>query len=55
MTGEMSGLAQTMADTMREIADPVDTLTIPRSGHWIPEENPAALVDALLNFVRGRP
>jgi pimeloyl-ACP methyl ester carboxylesterase len=53
VTGEMSGLAQTMAETMREIADRVDTVTVPRSGHWIPEENPMFLAEALLRFVRG--
>jgi pimeloyl-ACP methyl ester carboxylesterase len=53
VTGEMSGLAQTMAETMREIADRVDTVTVPRCGHWIPDENPTFLVDAFLKFVRG--
>jgi len=52
--GEHSGLGAVMADMMREIADRVESLTVPRSGHWIPEENPSALAEAVLTFVRGR-
>lgn len=42
-----------MPETMRDIADRIETVTVSRSGHWIPEENPAFLADALLTFVKG--
>jgi pimeloyl-ACP methyl ester carboxylesterase len=53
LIGEISGLAHTMPEMMREVADRVETVTVPRSGHWVAEENPAFLADALLTFVRG--
>ena len=36
---------------MREVAESVEVVTVPRSAHWIPEEAPAVLSDALLRFV----
>jgi pimeloyl-ACP methyl ester carboxylesterase len=33
-----------------EIADDVTVHAIPDAGHWIAEENPAALVQAVLRF-----
>jgi pimeloyl-ACP methyl ester carboxylesterase len=50
--GERSGLGSVMADMLREVAEHVSTLTVPRTGHWIPEENPDAFVDAVLAFLR---
>jgi pimeloyl-ACP methyl ester carboxylesterase len=49
--GEHSGLGAVIADMVREIAEHVEVLTAPRSGHWVPEENPVFLSDALLRFV----
>jgi pimeloyl-ACP methyl ester carboxylesterase len=39
--GEMSALGPVMTEMMQEIAERVDAVTVPGSGHWIPEENPA--------------
>jgi pimeloyl-ACP methyl ester carboxylesterase len=50
--GERSGLGAVMADMLREVAEHVSTLTVPRTGHWIPEENPDAFVDAVLALLR---
>jgi pimeloyl-ACP methyl ester carboxylesterase len=49
--GEHSGLGPVIGDMMREVAESVDVLTVPRSAHWIPEEAPAVLSDALVRFV----
>lgn len=46
-----AGLAQVMPDMVREIADRAEHVTAPRSGHWIPEENPAFVADALLKLI----
>jgi pimeloyl-ACP methyl ester carboxylesterase len=35
---------------MREVAETVTAIRVPRSAHWIPEENPSALTEALLGF-----
>jgi hypothetical protein len=35
---------------MREVAESITAVRVPRSAHWIPEENPAALTAALLEF-----
>jgi pimeloyl-ACP methyl ester carboxylesterase len=49
--GEHSGLGPVMGDMMREVAESVEVLTVPRSAHWIPEEAPGVLSDALVRFV----
>ena len=49
--GEHSGLGRVIGDMMREVAESVEVVTVPRSAHWIPEEAPAVLSDALLRFV----
>lgn len=33
---------------MREVAEDVTGTIVPRTAHWIPEENPDALVKALI-------
>ena len=40
--------------TMRQVADNVDAITIGESGHYIPEEQPEALADALKTFFGDR-
>ena len=37
-------------EMMREVADDVTGLIVPRTAHWIPEEAPAALTAALVEF-----
>lgn len=37
---------------MREVANTVNGLRVPNAGHWIAEENPTALVPAVLNFLQ---
>lgn len=39
---------------LKEVAKDVTVEPIPDCGHWIAEENPAALVDRILNFTRQR-
>ena len=49
--GEASTTGPLMADMMREVADDVTELRVPRSAHWIAEENPRALADGLVGFL----
>jgi pimeloyl-ACP methyl ester carboxylesterase len=42
-----------MTEMMHEIAERVDAVTMPRSGHWVPEENQAFFADALVKFAFG--
>jgi pimeloyl-ACP methyl ester carboxylesterase len=39
------------ADTMKLTADDVRTLVIPDIGHWLAEQAPEALVEALNEFL----
>jgi pimeloyl-ACP methyl ester carboxylesterase len=52
--GEAGGLGQWMPKMAQEIAHHVDHRTAPRSGHWVPEENPRFVVDAIVDFVGDR-
>jgi hypothetical protein len=38
---------------MREVAREVSGFCVRHSGHWIPEKNPQAFADGLLNFLEG--
>jgi pimeloyl-ACP methyl ester carboxylesterase len=38
-------------EMLSEIAGNVRTVVIPAAGHWVPEENPNALTEALLSFL----
>ena len=49
--GATSTSGPLVEDMMREVAESVTGLRVPRSAHWIPEENPAALVTGLLAFL----
>jgi hypothetical protein len=48
MTSTSGPLVEEM---MREVADKVAALRVPRTAHWIPEENPDALLAGLLSFL----
>jgi pimeloyl-ACP methyl ester carboxylesterase len=54
VAGVASGLAKGMGDALREIADDVDVAVVPRAAHWVPEENPAFLADALVAVLARR-
>jgi pimeloyl-ACP methyl ester carboxylesterase len=38
-------------EMMREVADDVTSVVIPETAHWIPEENPDALLESLTTFL----
>jgi pimeloyl-ACP methyl ester carboxylesterase len=50
--GTTSTTGPLMGEMMREVADDVTDVRIPGSAHWIPEENPRALLDTLLAFLQ---
>jgi pimeloyl-ACP methyl ester carboxylesterase len=50
--GMTSTTGELMESMMREVADDVTGARIPGTAHWIPEENPTALVEAVREFVR---
>jgi pimeloyl-ACP methyl ester carboxylesterase len=49
--GATSTSGALVAEMMREVATDVTGVRIPGTAHWIPEERPRALVDAVLEFV----
>ena len=49
--GEISTSGALVEDMMREFAEDVTGLRVPGTAHWIPEENPDALVSGLLEFL----
>jgi pimeloyl-ACP methyl ester carboxylesterase len=49
--GEASTTGPLMAQMMREVAENVTELRVPRAAHWIAEENPDALLDGLRVFL----
>lgn len=48
--GGASSLAEQVGETMREVAEDVQSLVIERSGHWIEHERSDQLSDELLQF-----
>ena len=48
--GEMSLFEEVTEEMGLEFAEDVTTHAIPKSGHWMAEENPDALVDTVLDF-----
>lgn len=48
--GERSTSGPLIEEMMREVADDVTGVLVEGTAHWIPEENPAALTRALLDF-----
>ena len=51
--GVTSTTGELMAEMMREVADDVTAVRIPGTAHWVAEENPWALVDAIRKFTGG--
>ena len=49
--GEISTSGALVEAMMREVAEDVTGLRVPGTAHWIPEENPDALVSGLLEFL----
>jgi pimeloyl-ACP methyl ester carboxylesterase len=52
IAGEVSPVAAIIESTMQDVASDVTTVIIPESGHWVADENPEALADALIEFAR---
>jgi pimeloyl-ACP methyl ester carboxylesterase len=50
MGGAESGMEAAGA-TMKQVADDVQTLVLPGSGHWVAEQAPKALLEALTSFL----
>jgi pimeloyl-ACP methyl ester carboxylesterase len=50
IAGAGSGLDKWMPAMLREVAEQTRHETAPRSGHWVPEENPQFAGDAILRF-----
>jgi pimeloyl-ACP methyl ester carboxylesterase len=48
--GAISTSGDVVEEMMREVAADVTGIRIPDTGHWVPEEAPAALADAVLQF-----
>ena len=48
--GEISTTGPLMEEMLREVADDVTGRIIPGTAHWVPEEAPAAFVDAIVTF-----
>lgn len=52
--GAEHGYGESSARVMQGVATDVRSIVIPNSGHYVPEEQPAALAEALLAFFEGR-
>jgi pimeloyl-ACP methyl ester carboxylesterase len=50
--GDISTSGPLMAEMMREVAKNVSELRVPRTGHWIAEENAEGFLNGLLAFLR---
>lgn len=50
MAGEASAFAPIMEPMMLEVATSVIAVTIPRAGHWLAEENPTDVAQAIIDF-----
>lgn len=48
--GETSTSGPLVEEMMREVAEDVAGARVPRTAHWVPEENPGAFVSAVLEF-----
>lgn len=49
--GGQYSVGEGAAASMRAVADHVESFIVPDSGHWLPEENPAFVRDALAAFL----
>ena len=54
LAGEHSVLAPATEPMINEVAKHATVRTIPKAGHWIAEENPGAVVEALVGFLKGQ-
>jgi pimeloyl-ACP methyl ester carboxylesterase len=50
--GAISTSGDLVEEMMREVAENVTGLRIPRSAHWVAEENPAAVLEGLFKFLQ---
>jgi pimeloyl-ACP methyl ester carboxylesterase len=50
MGGEISTSGALVEEMMREVAEDVTGVRVPRTAHWVPEENPDEFVRAVLDF-----
>jgi len=50
--GEISTSGPIMKEMMMEVADHVTGVRIPRTAHWVVEENPDCFLVELLNFLK---
>ena len=50
--GAVSTTGPLMGEMMREVAENVSEFRAPRTGHWIAEENPDALMERLRPFLK---
>ncbi len=53
--GTSSTSGPLVEEMMREVGENVTGLRVPRSAHWVAEENPAAVTAALLEFLKPGP
>ena len=49
--GAISTSGSMVEEMMKEVSENVTSLRVPRTAHWIPEENPSALTEGLLRFL----
>ena len=49
--GGAKGIGEGTASTMKLVADDVQSVIIPGSGHWVAEEAPEHLLEALKPFL----
>lgn len=50
--GAISTSGSLVEEMMKEVAEDVTGLRVPRTAHWIPEENPTVLTEGLLKFLQ---
>jgi pimeloyl-ACP methyl ester carboxylesterase len=50
--GAISTSGSLVEEMMKEVAENVTGLRVPRTAHWIPEENPMVLTEGLLEFLQ---
>jgi pimeloyl-ACP methyl ester carboxylesterase len=50
--GDISTTGPLMAEMMREVAEDVSEYRVPRTGHWIAEENPDGFLEGLRGFLK---
>ena len=51
LAGEAGGLEKWMPQMAQEIAEQVDNQISPKAAHWVPEEDPQFIAEAIASFV----